>query len=156
MTKLFMFLFADDYGLFGTCPILNGVFVLFATIVIVVFTIKLWNSEAEYKKVIAWTSFYSVFLVSLYYAFFTITPAKISEYGTNTQKSNLVRCVNEYTKYKHVSLDAVTYENIINIMRECKELDEIRLVVQEQELKDKQLQDGIKKTSVNTNKSNFD
>ena len=68
----------------------------------------------------------------------------------------MVRCVNEYTKYKHVSLDVVTYENIINIMRECKELDEIRLVVQEQELKDKQLQDGIKKTSVNTNKSNFD
>ena len=68
----------------------------------------------------------------------------------------MVRCVNEYTKYKYVSLDAVTYENIINIMRECKELDEIRLVVQEQELKDKQLQDGIKKTSVNTNKSNLD
>lgn len=70
------------------------------------------------------------FLVSLYYAFFTITPAKISEYGTNTQKSNLVRCVNQYTKSKHVSLEAVTYENITDIMRECKELDEIRLVVQ--------------------------
>ena len=64
--------------------------------------------------------------------------------------------MNQYTKSKHVSLDVVTYENIINIMRECKGLDEIRLVVQEQELKDKQLQDGIKKTSVNTNKSNFD
>ena len=151
-----MFLFADDYGLFGTCPILNGFFVLFSTIVIVICTIKLWNSETKHKNTISWSTFYFVFLVSLYYAFFTITPAKISEYGTNTQKSNLTRCVNQYTKSKHVSLDAVTYENIINIMRECKELDEIHLVVQEQELKDKQLQDGIKKTSVNTNKSNFD
>lgn len=148
-----MFLFADDYGIIGGSPTITGIFILFATIFIIFYLIKLWGNETLSKKAIV---FPIAFLIFLYYLFLTITPTKISEYGTDTQKSNLVRCVNEYTKYKHVSLDAVTYENIINIMRECKELDEIRLVVQEQELKDKQLQDGIKKTSVNTNKSNFD
>ena len=76
MTKLFMFLFADDYGLFGTCPIFNGVFVLFATIVIAVFTIKLWNSEAEHKRVIAWTSFYSVFFSFTLLCFFCYYASK--------------------------------------------------------------------------------
>ena len=50
MTKLFMFLFADDYGLFGTCPILNAFFILVATIIVVLFIIDLWKSESEFKK----------------------------------------------------------------------------------------------------------
>ena len=149
MTKLFMFLFADDYGIIGGSPTITGIFILFATICIIFYLITLWRNETESKKAIL---FPIVFLIFLYYLFLTITPAKISEYGTDTQKSNLVRCVNQYTKSKHVSLETVTYENSMGIMRECKELDEIRLIVQEQELKDKQLQDGIKQTSVNTNK----
>lgn len=151
MTKLFMFLFADDYGLFGTCPILNAFFILVATIIVVLFIIDLWKSESEFKKVISLSTFYFVFLASLYYAFFTITPVQIPEYGTDTQKSNLTRCVDRYTQSKHVRMDVVTYDNIISIMRDCKDGDEINATLQEQQLKDKQFQDSIRNIRVKTN-----
>ena len=52
---------------------------------------------------------------------------------------------------EHVSVENITHENLKFIMQQCQERDEKNTLIEEEQLKNKQLQDGIYKI-INENK----
>lgn len=52
---------------------------------------------------------------------------------------------------EHVSVENITHENLKFIMQQCQERDEKNDPIEEEQLKNKQLQDGIRKV-INENK----
>ena len=52
---------------------------------------------------------------------------------------------------EHVGLETITNENLDSIMQQCQERDEKNAPIQEEQLRNKQLQDGIRKV-INENK----
>lgn len=60
-------------------------------------------------------------------------------------------CQTIHTIQYHVGLETVTNDNIEKIMTECLHEDKKNKPIEEQKLKDKKLQDGIRKV-INENK----
>ena len=134
-----MFLFGNDYGL------VSGGVVIF---VFSLFFCSLYSSVAEIPSI---TSLLFISFLVCLYGLSVVKPAKISEYGTESQKSKVAYCVKQYMQTEHVGLETITHENLESIMQQCQERDEKNAPIQEEQLKNKQLQDGIRKV-INENK----
>lgn len=139
MTTFWMFLFGNDYGL------VSGGVVIF---VFSLFFCSLYSSVAEIPSI---TSLLFISFLVCLYGLSVVKPAKISEYGTESQKSKVAYCVKQYMQTEHVGLETITHENLESIMQQCQERDEKNAPIQEEQLKNKQLQDGIRKV-INENK----
>ena len=132
MTGMWMFLLANNYGEIGygmqllSLIISVFLFLLFALIVLVI-TISFWHG------------------------IYVVSPSQIPDYGTESQKSKMVYCLKQYMQTEHVGLETITNENLDSIMQQCQERDEKNAPIQEEQLRNKQLQDGIRKV-INENK----
>lgn len=139
MTTFWMFLFGNDYGL------VSGGVVIF---VFSLFFCSLYSSVAEIPSI---TSLLFISFLVCLYGLSVVKPAKISEYGTESQKSKMAYCVKQYMQTEHVGLETITNKNLESIMRQCQERDKKNAPIQKEQLKNKQLQNGIRKV-INENK----
>ena len=91
MTKLLMYLLADDYGLIN--------YFVFKVLIIVIFI--LFISKEDGTPVFS-CSYIMITIVTTISVFFLskalISPKEISEYGTDAQKQKMVYCVQHYMK----------------------------------------------------------
>ena len=134
MTSLFMFLLVNDYGIIN---------VWMTIIVAILFGISF--SVADETPIIAGLSFISALFLS--YGLLTFDLEKIPEYGTETQKAKMAYCVQKYTQSNHVGLEAVTHDNIESIMKQCRDQDAQNKPIEEENLRNKELRDSIRKIS---------
>lgn len=134
-----MFLFGGDYG-FVSVGVVIFVFSLFFC--------SLYSSVADIPSI---TSLLFISFLVCLYGISVVKPAKIPEYGTESQKSKMTYCVKQYMQTEHVGLETITNENLESIMRQCQERDKKNAPIQEEQLKNKQLRDGIRKV-INENK----
>ena len=139
MTTFWMFLFGGDYG-FVSVGVVIFVFSLFFC--------SLYSSVADIPSI---TSLLFISFLVCLYGISVVKPAKIPEYGTESQKSKMTYCVKQYMQTEHVGLETITNENLESIMRQCQERDKKNAPIQEEQLKNKQLRDGIRKV-INENK----
>ena len=133
MTTFWMFLFGGDYGLVS-----SGVVIF----VFSLFFCSLYSSVADIPSI---TSLLFISFLVCLYGLSVVKPAQIPEYGTESQKSKMAYCVKQYTQSNHVGFETVTNDNIEKIMTECHNEDKKNEPIEEQKLKDKKLQDGIRK-----------
>lgn len=142
MTGMWMFLLVNDYGLIG-----YGMQLL--SLIISVFLFLLfWTSSDELPL---FALIVLVITISFWHGMYVVSPSKIPDYGTESQKSKMAYCIQQYMQTEHVSLETITNENLKSIMIKCQERDEKNAPIQEEQLKNKQLQDGIRKV-INENK----
>lgn len=142
MTVMWMFLLVNDYGLIG-----HGMQLL--SLIISVFLFLLfWFAGDENPPfamiILAITIFF-------WHGLYVVSPSQILEYGTESQKAKMAHCVKQYTQSNNVGLETITHDNIKSIMQQCQERDEKNAPIEEEQLKNKQLQDGIYKI-INENK----
>lgn len=142
MTGMWMFLLVNDYGLMG-----YGMQLL--SLIISVFLFLLfWTSSDELPL---FALIVLVITISFWHGMYVVSPSQIPDYGTESQKSKMAYCIQQYMQTEHVSLETITNENLKSIMIKCQERDEKNAPIQEEQLKNKQLQDGIRKV-INENK----
>lgn len=134
-----MFLFGGDYGLVSV-----GVVIF----VFSLFFCSLYSSVADIPSI---TSLLFISFLVCLYGISVVKPAKIPEYGTESQKSKMAYCIQQYMNTEHVGVETITHENLETIMIKCQERDKKNAPIQEEQLKNKQLQDGIRKV-INENK----
>jgi hypothetical protein len=139
MTTFWMFLFGGDYGLVSV-----GVVIF----VFSLFFCSLYSSVADIPSI---TSLLFISFLVCLYGISVVKPAKIPEYGTESQKSKMAYCIQQYMNTEHVGVETITHENLETIMIKCQERDKKNAPIQEEQLKNKQLQDGIRKV-INENK----
>ena len=111
MTTFWMFLFGGDYG-FVSVGVVIFVFSLFFC--------SLYSSVADIPSI---TSLLFISFLVCLYGISVVKPAKIPEYGTESQKSKMTYCVKQYMQTEHVGLETITNENLESIMRQCQERD---------------------------------
>lgn len=138
MNSLFMSLSVNDYAIISAWIIIF-VLILFAFSFVAI----------DENPIIAGLSF--ILALFLTYGIFTFDPEKIPEYGTEAQKAKMAYCVRKYTQSNKVGLESVTHDNIESIMKQCRDQDAQNKPIEEQNLKNKELQDSIRKIN-NTNK----
>lgn len=142
MTGMWMFLLANNYGEIG-----YGM--TFLSLIISIFLLLLlWAASDELPLfsliVLAITIFF-------WHGLYIVSPSQIPDYGTQAQKSKMAYCIQQYMNNEHVSVENINHENLKFIMQQCQERDEKNAPIQEEQLKNKQLQDSIRKI-INENK----
>lgn len=142
MTGMWMFLLVNDYGLMG-----YGMQLL--SLIISVFLFLLFWASSDELPLFALIVL--VITISFWHGMYVVSPSQIPDYGTESQKSKMAYCIQQYMQTEHVSLETITNENLKSIMIKCQERDEKNAPIQEEQLKNKQLQDGIRKV-INENK----
>lgn len=142
MTGMWMFLLVNDYGLMG-----YGMQLL--SLIISVFLFLLFWTSSD--KLPLFALIVLVITISFWHGMYVVSPSQIPDYGTESQKSKMAYCIQQYMQTEHVSLETITNENLKSIMIKCQERDEKNAPIQEEQLKNKQLQDGIRKV-INENK----
>lgn len=142
MTEMWMFLLVNDYGLMG-----YGMQLL--SLIISVFLFLLFWASSDELPLFALIVL--VITISFWHGMYVVSPSQIPDYGTESQKSKMTYCVKQYMQTEHVGLETITNENLESIMRQCQERDKKNAPIQEEQLKNKQLQDGIRKV-INENK----
>lgn len=138
MTSFFMSLLTNDYGIISRWMIM---------IVSILFILSFLSIDEN--PIVAGLS--CVLALFLLYGLIVVAPAKIPEYGTEAQKAKMAYCVQQHTQSNKVGLESVTHDNIESIMKQCHDQDAQNKPIEEQNLKNKDLQDSIRKIN-NTNK----
>ena len=142
MTGMWMFLLANNYGEIG-----YGMQLL--SLIISVFLFLLfWDSSDELPL---FALIVLVITISFWHGLYVVSPSKIPDYGTESQKSKMAYCIQQYMNNEHVGVETITHENLESIMQQCQERDKKNAPIQEEQLRNKQLQDGIRKV-INENK----
>lgn len=131
MTGIWMFLLANNYGEIG-----YGMEIL--SLIISIFLLLLFWDASDKAPLFALIVL--VITIFFWHGLYIVSPSQIPDYGTQAQKSNMAYCIKQYMQTEHVGLETITNENIELIMMKCQE-----------QLKNKQLQDGIYKI-INENK----
>ena len=142
MTGMWMFLLANNYGEIG-----YGMQLL--SLIISVFLFLLFWASSDELPLFALIVL--VITISFWHGIYVVSPSQIPDYGTESQKSKMAYCVKQYMQTEHVGLETITNENLETIMQQCQERDEKNAPIQEEQFKNKQLQDGICKV-INENK----
>ena len=142
MTGMWMFLLANNYGEIG-----DGMELLSWIISIFLFLL-FWVASDELPL---FALILLVITISFWHGLYVVSPSKIPDYGTESQKSKMAYCVKQYMQAEHAGLETITNENLESIMQQCQERDEKNVPIQEEQLRNKQLQDGIRKV-INENK----
>lgn len=142
MTGIWMFLLVNDYGLIG-----YGMQLL--SLMISVFSFLLFWFTGDENPLFALIIL--VIIIFFWHGLYVVSPSQIPDYGTQAQKSKMAYCVKQYMQTEYVGLETITNENLESIMMKCQERDEKNAPIEEEKLKNKQLQDGIYKI-INENK----
>ena len=135
MTGMWMFLLVNDYGLIG-----YGMQLLF--LFISIFLLCLCFSAIDKFPLFALIIF--VMTIFFWHGLYVVSPSKIPNYGTKSQKSKMAYCMQQYMQTEHVGLETITNENLESIMIKCQKQEE-------EQLKNEELQNGIHKV-INENK----
>ena len=142
MTGMWMFLLANNYGEIG-----YGM--EFLSWIISIFLFLLFWAASDELPLFA--LFVLVITIFFWHGLYIVSPSQIPDYGTQAQKSKMAYCIKQYMQTEHVQLETITNENLESIMMKCQERDEKNAPIEEEQLKNKQLQDGIYKI-INENK----
>lgn len=143
MTGLWMFLLANNYGVISYGMAISSVFIS-------IFLFILFCSSVE-DELSLFAFVVLIIIIFFWYGLYIVSPSQIPDYGTKDQKSKMAYCIQQYMNAEHVGLEAITNENLQAIMTKCQEQDEKKRPIQEEQAKNKQLQDGIHKV-INENK----
>lgn len=106
MTSILM-LFADDYGSFTD----STIFMAFMVLCLVFYFSKKYAIKNDDTIAGIAVFLYMVFMFSY---LFTVSPAHIPQYGTQTQKEMMAFCIKQQ-KSKDITID-----NISDVMNNCK------------------------------------
>ena len=142
MTGMWMFLLANNYGEIG-----YGM--AFLSLIISIFLLSLFGVARDELPLFALIIL--AITIFFWHGLYIVSPSQIPDYGTQLQKSKMVYCVKQYMQTEHVNVENITHENLKFIMQQCQERDEKNAPIEEEQLKNKQLQDGIYKI-INENK----
>ena len=113
MSQLFMFWFADDYGL------INGLFPLITLLFypVFIYICTLICNEIKAKFIITSVSIFLMFFLTTLIYF--VSPYQIINYGTNAQKEKLNYCIKQYQQSKNVDLDTIMNNHLLEVMQTC-------------------------------------
>ena len=136
MTGMWMFLLANNYGEIG-----YGMY--FLSLIISIFLLSLFGVARDELPLFALIIL--AITIFFWHGLYIVSPSQIPDYGTQSQKSKMAYCVKQYMQTEHVNV------NLKFIMQQCQERDEKNAPIEEEQLKNKQLQDGIYKI-INENK----
>lgn len=146
MTKLFMYLLADDYGFFN--ELIYFCFITSLLIIIFVFTVLKASTLDKEKEQRVWSISFVIYInVMMFGVVFVgifsnyLSPKEIPEHGTYAQKQKIVYCVRQYRDA--LTLKDITRYNIVRIMSNCQEKDRLNKQHQENDLKNKQFQESL-------------
>ena len=142
MTGMWMFLLANNYGEIG-----YGM--AFLSLIISIFLLSLFGVARDELPLFALIIL--AITIFFWHGLYIVSPSQIPDYGTQSQKSKMAYCVKQYMQTEHVNVENITHENLKFIMQQCQERDEKNAPIEEEQLKNKQLQDGIYKI-INENK----
>lgn len=142
MTGMWMFLLANNYGEIG-----YGM--AFLSLIISIFLLSLFCVARDELPLFALIIL--AITIFFWHGLYIVSPSQIPDYGTQSQKSKMAYCVKQYMQTEHVNVENITHENLKFIMQQCQERDEKNAPIEEEQLKNKQLQDGIYKI-INENK----
>lgn len=137
-----MFLLANNYGEIG-----YGM--AFLSLIISIFLLSLFGVASDELPLFALIIL--AITIFFWHGLYIVSPSQIPDYGTQAQKSKMAYCVKQYMNIEHVSVEHITHENLKFIMQQCQERDEKNDPIEEEQLKNKQLQDSIYKI-INENK----
>ncbi len=115
MTGMWMFLLVNDYGLIG-----YGMQLL--SLIISVFLFLLFWASSDELPLFALIVL--VITISFWHGIYVVSPSQIPDYGTESQKSKMAYCIQQYMNTEHVGLETITNENLKSIMIKCQERDE--------------------------------
>ena len=142
MTGMWMFLLANNYGEIG-----YGM--AFLSLIISIFLLSLFGVARDEPPLFALIIL--AITIFFWHGLYIVSPSQIPDYGTQSQKSKMAYCVKQYMQTEHVNVENITHENLKFIMQQCQERDEKNAPIEEEQLKNKQLQDSIYKI-INENK----
>lgn len=131
--ELWMQLFANKYGIVTSLTV---------AITICLFILSVILSCIIASKIPAIGILFFVSICFIFCGLNFAEPQYVPKFGTQIQKTNMIRCVNQYKKNNLiVNNDSITDNNILSIMQQCTEQDENNKSLQ----KTKQFQDALQK-----------
>lgn len=113
MTKMWMFLLVNDYGL------ISGLFSLITMFVYLAFIYICMHICNEIKAQFIITSVSIPLIFFLATLIYFVSPYKIMEYGTNVQKEKMNYCIKQYQQSRNVDLDTIMNNYLIEAIQKC-------------------------------------
>lgn len=116
LAELWMQLFANEYGIVTSSTV---------AITICLFILLFILSGIIAYNFPAIGIVFFVMIVFVSYGLIFAEPQHVPNFGTQSQKSNMIRCVNQYKQNNLiVNNDLITDKNILSIMQQCAAEDE--------------------------------